>query len=66
MSSELQFQFPWVLGLLALLPLYAILVGRIGKFSALRFPSADIARAAGASARAAVRETAKRLAEWTA
>ena len=53
MSSELQFQFPWLLGLLALLPLYAILVGRIGKLSALRFPSADIARAAGASARAA-------------
>jgi Ca-activated chloride channel family protein len=50
---EFQFQFPWVLGFLALLPIYAILLGRAGKLSALRFPSADIARAAGASAKAA-------------
>ena len=53
MSSNFQFQFPWVLALLALLPVYAILRGRFGKLSALRFPSADIARAAGATARAA-------------
>src|SRR4051812_12328228 len=52
-NSHFQFQYPWVLALLALLPVYAFLRGRIGKFSALRFPSADIARAAGAAARSA-------------
>jgi Ca-activated chloride channel family protein len=41
-----------VLALLALLPVYAFLRGRTGKLSALRFPSAEIARAAGATARA--------------
>src|SRR6059058_5186586 len=51
MNSNFQFQYPGLLLLLALLPLYAILQGRIGKLSALRFPSADIARAAGAAAR---------------
>ena len=53
MNSNFQFQYPWFLALLALLPIYALLHGRIGKLSALRFPSADIARAAGAAARAA-------------
>src|SRR6266850_7962900 len=53
MNSNFQFQFPWLLALLALLPIYAIMQGRVGKLSALRFPSADIARAAGATARAA-------------
>src|SRR5437762_4037495 len=53
MHSAFEFQFPWLLALLALLPVYAILHGRIGKLAALRFSSADIARAAGASARAA-------------
>lgn len=53
MSGNLEFQHPWLLGLLALLPLYAFLHGRLGKLGALRFPSADIARAAGAAARAA-------------
>src|SRR6266403_6339610 len=53
MNEHFQFQFPWLLALLALLPVYAFLFGRIGKLSALRFPSADIARAAGAAARAA-------------
>jgi Ca-activated chloride channel family protein len=53
MSPHFQFQFPWVLALLALLPLYALLRGRFGKLSALRFSSADIARAAGGTARAA-------------
>lgn len=53
MNTHFQFQFPWVLALLALLPVYAFFRGRIGKFSALKFPSADIARAAGASARSA-------------
>jgi Ca-activated chloride channel family protein len=53
MRGNLEFQYPWLLILLALLPVYAFLHGRIGKLSALRFPSADIARAAGATARAA-------------
>jgi len=53
MNGEFEFQFPWVLALLGLLPVYALLRGKIGKFSALTFSSADIARAAGASARAA-------------
>ena len=54
MNGNLEFQYPWLLGLLALLPLYSFLQGRLGKLSALRFPSADIARAAGGAARAAV------------
>ncbi|HWX21399.1 MAG TPA: VWA domain-containing protein [Candidatus Binatia bacterium] len=53
MTGNFEFQFPWLLGLLALLPVYAFLRGRVGKLSALRFPSADIARAAGATARSA-------------
>ncbi|MGN6556081.1 MAG: vWA domain-containing protein [Verrucomicrobiota bacterium] len=53
MNGDLQFQYPWVLGLLALLPVYAFLRGRVGKHSALQFSSAEIARAAGATARAA-------------
>jgi Ca-activated chloride channel family protein len=54
MSGNFEFQYPWALVLLALLPVYALLHGRPGKLAALRFPSADIARAAGATARAAV------------
>jgi Ca-activated chloride channel family protein len=53
MNGNLEFQYPWLLGLLALLPLYAFLRGRVGKLAALRFSSADIARAAGGAARAA-------------
>lgn len=53
MTTSFQFQYPWLLALLALLPLYAVLRGRTGKLSALRFSSADVARAAGASARSA-------------
>ncbi len=53
MNCNFQFQFPWALALLGLLPVYAFTLGRAGKLAALRFPSADIARAAGASARAA-------------
>jgi Ca-activated chloride channel homolog len=52
-NSHFQFQYPWALALLALLPVYAFLRGRTGGHSALRFPSADIARAAGGVARAA-------------
>src|SRR5256714_712666 len=53
MNGNFQFQYPWLLALLALLPAYSFLHGRIGKISALRFPSTDIARAAGAAARSA-------------
>ena len=53
MTSNFEFQYPWVLALLALLPIYAVLRGKVGKHSALKFSSADIARAAGATARAA-------------
>ena len=53
MSGEFEFQFPWVLALLGLLPVYALLRGKVGKLSALTFSSADIARAAGAKARSA-------------
>jgi Ca-activated chloride channel family protein len=53
MNTSIQFQYPWLLALLALLPAYAFLRGRIGKISAVLFSSADIARAAGASARSA-------------
>ena len=53
MTGEFEFQYPWVLTLLALLPVYAFLRGKIGRLSALLFSSADIARAAGAQARSA-------------
>jgi len=53
MNGEFEFQFPWLLALLGLLPVYALLRGKTGKLSALTFSSADIARAAGAQARAA-------------
>lgn len=53
MNSNFEFQYPWVLFLLALLPVYSFLRGRGGKLGALRFPSADLVRAAGGVARAA-------------
>jgi Ca-activated chloride channel homolog len=53
MGGNFQFQYPWVLAFLALLPVYSFLHGRVGKLASLLFPSADIARAAGAAARAA-------------
>jgi Ca-activated chloride channel family protein len=53
MTENFEFQFPWLLGLLALLPVYALLRGKVGKLSALKFSSAEIARASGAKARAA-------------
>ncbi len=53
MNGEFEFQYPWVLALLGLLPVYALLRGKAGKWSALRFSSAEIARAAGVSARTA-------------
>jgi Ca-activated chloride channel family protein len=53
MNGEFEFQYPWLLALLGLLPVYALLRGKTGRLSALTFSSADIARAAGAQARAA-------------
>jgi Ca-activated chloride channel family protein len=53
MTGSFEFQYHWLLALLALLPVYAVLRGKMGKLSALEFSSADIARAAGAKARAA-------------
>src|SRR5262245_13066406 len=53
MHGNLEFQYPWLLILLTLLPFYAFLQRRLGKVAALRVPNAHIARAAGAAARAA-------------
>ena len=53
MNGEFEFQFPWLLALLGLLPVYALLRGKVGKLSAMIFSSADIAREAGAKARSA-------------
>ncbi len=53
MHGNFEFQYPWLLALLAFLPVYSFLRGRVGKLAALRFSSADIARASGAAARAA-------------
>ena len=53
MNQSFEFQYPWLLALLALLPIYALLVGKVGKLSALRFSSAEIVRAAGAQAKSA-------------
>lgn len=53
MTGTFEFQYPWLLGLLALLPVYALLRGKAGRFSSLEFSSAEIARAAGAKAKAA-------------
>ena len=51
MTHHFEFQSPWVLALLALLPVYAVLRGRTGGLSALVFSSADLARPAGRPAR---------------
>lgn len=53
MNGEFEFQYPWLLALLGLLPVYAWLRGQVGQFSALRFSSAEIVRAAGGRATAA-------------
>ena len=53
MTGDFEFQFPWVLALLGLLPVYALLRGKTGRLSALAFSSAEIAREAGAKARSA-------------
>ena len=53
MNGEFEFQYPWVLALLGLLPVYALLRGRAGKWSALKFSSAEIVQAAGGRMRTA-------------
>jgi Ca-activated chloride channel homolog len=53
MNAHFQFQYPWVLALLALLPLYAYGRGRMRKLAAIRFPSAELLRRAGVAARSA-------------
>ena len=53
MNQSFEFQYPWLLALLALLPIYALLVGKVGKLSALKFSSAEVVRAAGAQAKSA-------------
>jgi Ca-activated chloride channel family protein len=53
MNSHFEFQYPWLLALLALLPLYAFLRGRMGRHSSVQFSSAEIVRAVGSTARAA-------------
>jgi Ca-activated chloride channel family protein len=52
-TPYLEFEHPWILAFLVLLPLYALLRGRMGAVSALRFSSAEVARAAGVATRAA-------------
>src|SRR5580698_1389533 len=53
MNGQFEFQYPWALALLVLLPVYALLRGQAGKWPALKFSSAEIARAAGARMRTA-------------
>lgn len=53
MNGAYEFQHPAVLLLLALLPVYALLLGRMGRVAALRFPSTEIAKLTGAKARSA-------------
>ena len=52
MNGHFQFQYPWLLVLLAFLPVYAFLRGRSGRLAAMRFPSADLLRRAGVVVRA--------------
>lgn len=51
MGAEFEFQRPWVLGLLALLPIYAFLRGRWGRDSALKFSSAELVASIGGKVR---------------
>jgi Ca-activated chloride channel family protein len=53
MTSSFEFQYPWLLALLALLPLYAFLRGRIGPDAALRFSSGELVERLGALMRTA-------------
>lgn len=51
MTEGFEFQHPWVLALLALLPLYAFIRGRTGADGAIRFSSAELVRAIGGRVR---------------
>ena len=51
MTEGFEFQHPWVLAFLALLPLYAFIRGRAGPDGALRFSSAELVRAIGGRVR---------------
>ncbi len=51
MSEGFEFQHPWALAFLALLPLYAFIRGRTGAGGALRFSSAELVRAVGGRVR---------------
>ncbi len=54
MTSSLQFAYPWVLALLAIVPLMAWWKGRFGRPVALRMPSTDDAVHVGARSRSRV------------
>jgi Ca-activated chloride channel family protein len=51
MKGGFEFQHPWVLVFLALLPLYAFVRGRAGAEGALRFSSVELVRAIGGRVR---------------
>jgi Ca-activated chloride channel homolog len=53
MTSAFEFQYPWLLGLLALLPIYAFLKGRTGQDAALMFSSAELVTRLGKQVRSA-------------
>ncbi len=52
MTSAFEFQYPWALALLALLPIYAFLRGRAGQDGSLLFSSAELVRSLGGRVRA--------------
>src|SRR6188768_3794816 len=52
-TETFEFQRPWVLALLALLPIYAFLRGRTGREGALKFSSAELLAEIGGKVRAA-------------
>src|SRR5206468_6521085 len=51
MTEGFEFQYPWALAFLALLPLYAFIRGRTGADGAVRFSSAELVRAVGGKIR---------------
>lgn len=53
MTESFEFQRPWVLAFLALLPIYAFLRGRAGKVGALKYSSAELVAAIGGRVRTA-------------
>ncbi|HYG24647.1 MAG TPA: VWA domain-containing protein [Verrucomicrobiae bacterium] len=53
MNGNFEFQYPWLLALLALLPWYAFLRGRFGGHSALQISSTEVVRSVATPARTA-------------